>query len=118
MLAEGGPETFAALVSLGVAGDVTAIVIVVIGELRARRRPVGRPKHRALIAGALVLLGSAGSFFLAGALGGAICITRGCVTSANGSWLPLIGFTVSAASLVAFLIAGRGREGRSPAPFR
>lgn len=119
MIAGGGPQTFAALVALGVAGDVVALVTVVVGELRARTRRsehAGGPTRRAFVAGAAVLLGSAAVFFLAGLLSGAICVTRGCVASMNGSSLPLIGVLsstlASAALLLAFLASSRSGRAR------
>jgi protein-S-isoprenylcysteine O-methyltransferase Ste14 len=131
MLADGGPKTFAALVALGVAGGVVALVIAVVGEFRARagRSEDGRvPPRTALVASAVVLLGSAGVFFLAGLLSGTFCVERGCVASSKASSLPILGFTLSsfaaAVLLLAFLASsrsarareegalGRGRSGR------
>ena len=101
--------------ALGVGGDAAGLVLVVVGELRARRRGLsGRPAHLGLIKGALVLLGSAAAFFLAGTFSGAICITRGCVSSTHGSSFPLPGMICSVLAAVVFLAiylaTGTGRS--------
>ena len=118
MLLEGGPETFAALVSLGFAGDVAALVMAVVGEVRARSRRSEHPGPPRLlfVASAVVLLGAAAVFFLAGLLSGAMCIGDGCVTSSDGSSLPLIGSISSTLGSVLLLLAflASSRSGRTP----